>query len=241
MKMTLLKQNAKKQLSRNLGTMILCLVILGILTFIELIHSFLIVSKYFAKYAPYTPYRLSLFQYGRWFRFDLERAPILNAFLWIFSIAMFIFLPALILGKYDVYLKSQKGERVQFSQMFQKFDQFGKAFVMNLLIVIFIALKFLLLIVPGIIAIYQYSMSYFVLADNPELGPYEAIKQSKKLMKGHKLDLFVLQFSFFWWVILFGITFGLAAFYVEPYVMATEAEFYNKIKQSKEELISQKA
>lgn len=154
---------------------------------------------------------------------------------------MFIFLPALVLGVYDVYLKSQKGERVQFSQMFQKFDQFGKAFVMNLLIVIFIALKFLLLIVPGIIAIYQYSMSYFVLADNHELGPYEATKQSKKLMKGHKLDLFVLQLSFFWWIMLTVVTFGLADFYVDPYMMATEAEFYNKIKQSKEELISQNA
>lgn len=68
MNRALLKQNAKKQLPRNLGTMILCLVILGILTVIESIHSSLIVSKYLAdtmtKYAPYTPYRLSLFQYG---------------------------------------------------------------------------------------------------------------------------------------------------------------------------------
>ena len=76
-------------------------------------------------------------------------------------------------------------------------------------------------------------MAPFILADNPELTAREALSKSKKIMDGHKFELFVLQLSFFWWYLLEGITFGIAAIYVTPYVNATTTNFYNKIKEQK--------
>ena len=88
----------------------------------------------------------------------------------------------------------------------------------------------LLLVIPGIIKVFSYAAAPFILADNPELTAREALSESKRIMDGHKFDLFVLQLSFFWWSILSAITFGIAYIYVVPYFQATMANFYNDIK-----------
>jgi uncharacterized membrane protein len=73
----------------------------------------------------------------------------------------------------------------------------------------FVALWSLLLVVPGIVAAYRYSMAPFLMADDPDLGALDAINMSKKMMDGHKGRLFALQFSFIGWafcsMILIGI------------------------------------
>ena len=91
----------------------------------------------------------------------------------------------------------------------------------------------LLFVIPGIVKIYSYSMAPFILADNPDFTAREALSKSKKIMNGHKFELFVLQLSFFWWYILDWITLGIASIYVIPYVNATTTNFYNKIKEPK--------
>ena len=50
------------------------------------------------------------------------------------------------------------------------------------------------------------------------------------MMRGHKWELFVLGLSFFWWILLIVITFGLAAIYVVPYMHTTTANYYEKLK-----------
>ena len=87
----------------------------------------------------------------------------------------------------------------------------------------------LLFVIPGIVKIYSYSMAPFILADNPDFTAREALSKSKKIMNGHKFELFVLQLSFFWWYILDWITLGIASIYVIPYINATTTNFYNKI------------
>ena len=89
----------------------------------------------------------------------------------------------------------------------------------------------LLLIIPGIVKAFSYAMAPYILADNPELTARESLNESKRIMDGHKFDLFVLQLSFFWWYILGSITFGIAYVYVIPYINATTANFYNSIKE----------
>ena len=73
-------------------------------------------------------------------------------------------------------------------------------------------------------------MSYYVLADNPDFTARQAITKSRQIMKGHKMDFFILELSFFWWNILVSLTLGIAAIYVIPYKNATIANFYNSIK-----------
>ena len=50
-------------------------------------------------------------------------------------------------------------------------------------------------------------MTYYVMIDNPEYGVLQAMKESKKIMKGHKMDLFLLWLSFIGWGILAMIPF----------------------------------
>ena len=66
------------------------------------------------------------------------------------------------------------------------FTRFGTALYAHILILILILLWGLLLIVPGIIAAIAYCMTYYILADNPDIGALEAIRRSKAMMMGNK-------------------------------------------------------
>ena len=50
--------------------------------------------------------------------------------------------------------------------------------------------------------VFSYSMTYYVMVEKPEYSVSQAMKESKNLMKGHKLDLFLLWLSFIGWAIL---------------------------------------
>jgi len=60
----------------------------------------------------------------------------------------------------------------------------------------------LLLIVPGVIVSLAYSMADYLLIENPEMGPIEALRESRRRMKGNKGRLFGLGLSFFGWIAL---------------------------------------
>ena len=70
-----------------------------------------------------------------------------------------------------------------------------KALWLKIVTDFFIFLWSVLLIVPGIIKAYSYSMAPYVLADNPYMSVREALKVSKEITKGHKSELFFLQLS----------------------------------------------
>ncbi len=92
----------------------------------------------------------------------------------------------------------------------------------------------LLLIIPGIIKCYSYSMASFILIENPEISPLEAITRSKDMMKGHKFELFVLDLSFIWWYLAIIFTLGIASIYVTPYIISTRTNFYLNLKADNE-------
>lgn len=97
---------------------------------------------------------------------------------------------------------------------------------------LFIFLWSLLLVVPGIIKSLEYMMVDYILADNPNISPMEALRESKQMMSGHKWNAFVLGLSFLGWEILNLFTVGLLdVFYVRPYMEATFAELYLELKQ----------
>ena len=73
-------------------------------------------------------------------------------------------------------------------------------------------------------------MTWFILADNPEMKANEAITRSRVMMDGHKSELFVLYLSFIGWLILCVLTLGILIIYVGPYMEASLAAFYNEIK-----------
>lgn len=78
----------------------------------------------------------------------------------------------------------------------------GKAVAMNLVRAALVGVQLMLLIAPGVVAMYRYSMADYLLAAHPELGPIEALRKSAKRMKGRKVALFQLQIRFIGWAAL---------------------------------------
>jgi uncharacterized membrane protein len=93
--------------------------------------------------------------------------------------------------------------------VFSGFDRFGKAFVLSLLMGIFIILWTLLFIIPGIIAAIRYSQAYYILRDNPEFSAMECLNESKRIMAGNKAKLFTLTLSFIGWALLAALPSGI--------------------------------
>ena len=95
---------------------------------------------------------------------------------------------------------------------------------------LFVALWSLLLIIPGIIKMFSYAMTPFILEENPELTANEAIDRSRAMMKGHKFDLFWLLLSFIGWGILCALTLGIGTLWLTPYMQTSIASFYEDVK-----------
>ena len=78
-------------------------------------------------------------------------------------------------------------------------------------------------------------MAPYVLADNPTFTAREALRESKRITQGHKGQLFVLELSFFGWMLLACIPIVgtiVMLVYVIPYMSATYANAYNALKAS---------
>lgn len=90
----------------------------------------------------------------------------------------------------------------------------------------------LLLIIPGIIKGYQYAMVPYILAENPDTDYRSALKFSRDMMRGHKLELFILELSFIGWYLLGLLACGVGMLFVMPYQYATTAEYYVELKQN---------
>ena len=118
------------------------------------------------------------------------------------------------------------------AEVFYGFERFGKALGLYIVMSIFIFLWTLLLIVPGIIAALRYSMSFYIMADNPNMGIMEALAESKRMMQGNKWKLFCLYLSFIGWALLCILTLGIGTLWLMPYVEVTLIAFYDIVNGS---------
>lgn len=145
----------------------------------------------------------------------------------IYSLVVLVIGGAIKLGlcNYNINLVNRAPQN-GLSTLFGRLNTFGKAFLLQLITGVLVFLWSLLLIIPGIIAMYRYAMAPFIMAQNPGVGIIEAIQQSKQMMKGHKWQLFVLQLSFIGWAILCVFTMGIGLLWLAPYIGASNAAFY---------------
>ena len=128
-----------------------------------------------------------------------------------------------------ISLKVLHGQEVDLVDMFIGFKNFGRSVALKVINEVFILLWSLLLIVPGIIKAYSYAMSFYILADNPQMGPKEARLRSIEMMNGNKWRLFCLDCSFIGWGLLCILTFGVLSIWVIPYRQCAYAAFYEEL------------
>lgn len=129
-------------------------------------------------------------------------------------------------------LAISRNQEAKVSQVFDGFNYFWKSVGTYLLMALFIILWALLLIIPGIIAALSYSMAFFILADDRNIGPMEAIDKSKKMMYGYKWKFFLLGLRFIGWGLLCILTIGIGFLWLLPYIQVSFAKFYEDIKNN---------
>lgn len=145
-------------------------------------------------------------------------------------VASFVVVPSLMIGLIMIYLNIAKGVPADIARMFDGFQNVGPCIILYLLTGLFTFLWSLLFIIPGIIKGLSYSMGMYILAEHPEMSATEALDESKRMMNGHKLDLFILQLSFIGWALLVPFTFGILMIWLVPYMAMSTTNFYNSIK-----------
>lgn len=91
----------------------------------------------------------------------------------------------------------------------------------------------LMLVVPGIIRHYEYSLVPYILAENPRMDTERALELSSAMTEGEKMKMFRLDLSFVLWEAASALTLGLvSAFYLLPYKEFTKAELYHVLRQN---------
>lgn len=132
-----------------------------------------------------------------------------------------------------MFLMNSRGEEDPFAigHLFDGYKDFKRITLTALLQTIYIVLWTLLLIIPGIVKSMSYAMTYFILKDHPELKYNSAIELSMKMMDGHKWELFWLYLTFIGWGILCIFTLGIGFFWLNAYISASIAQFYEQVKE----------
>ncbi|MFO7659795.1 MAG: DUF975 family protein [Candidatus Cloacimonadaceae bacterium] len=144
----------------------------------------------------------------------------------------------LLMGITRIFLRIYNKESFELGNLFDGFKEFNRTLSAYLLIVLYVFLWSLLLIIPGIIAALGYSMTFYIMAENPDITATEAMQQSKRMMFGHKTELFMLGLSFIGWVILAAIPFGIGFLWLSSYWYTAYTIFYHRIKAQPEAVIS---
>ncbi len=113
---------------------------------------------------------------------------------------------------------------------FSVFNRYGRVLGTSLLMALYIILWSLLFFIPGIVKSYAYAMTPYVMNDHPELDADDCIHESRMMMKGYKWKLFCLDLSFIGWAILCIFTLGIGLLWLQPYIEASHAKFYEELK-----------
>jgi uncharacterized membrane protein len=137
-------------------------------------------------------------------------------------------------------LKFARREHAEVSNIFDGFKQFGDALAAGILIALGVFIGFLLLIVPGVILAIGWSMTYCILAEQPELGAVKAMKKSWAMMDGYKTDYFIMLLKFMLLGIACIFTLGIGFFFLGPYIQTCVARYYLAIRRVNGELDDEK-
>lgn len=62
--------------------------------------------------------------------------------------------------------------------------------------------------------------------DNPNMTAKQIVEESERIMKGQRGKYFGLELSFFGWILLTMLTFGIGIIFLMPYIQISIAIFY---------------
>ena len=160
---------------------------------------------------------------------------ILIYFLAIGAISLIPFASLIVTGPFALgvaifSMKLSNNETGTINDIFEGFKNFVPAFLTYLIMGLVLFIGFLLLIIPGIILGLGLSQAMFILSEEPDMPAADVLRKSWEMMKGHKLDYFILMLRFIPWVLLCILTLGIGFLWLFPYMYATFANYYKELR-----------
>ena len=137
------------------------------------------------------------------------------------------------LGKNWVFLQVAKDEKPSFGLLLEGFGslrEYARAVTYYAIFYLGLNLLMLLLIVPGVWFYLTYRIVPFIMRDHPELSALQAMRESRRMMKGNKRTMLKFFASFIGWYALVLLTGGLAYIFVTPYLQTALSGLYLEIK-----------
>jgi len=134
---------------------------------------------------------------------------------------------------YSIYiLAAYRKKKYQWDLIFAGFQYYFLVLSASWLTTAFAMVGFVVFIIPGMIIGLALTMVNFIIADNPDISPFEALKKSYQMMKGFKWKYFCLFFRFVGWFILGVVTVGIGFLWMAPYLSMSAVIFYENISSA---------
>lgn len=167
-------------------------------------------------------------------------------------------------GQYRIHLSVARSGKVHPADLFYPVKYHADRYIFTELILFCISLVAMIPMIGGMIIVYTqddlklyigalvlavisfifatylsltFDLVYFVLNDNEELGMMKALKYTKELVTTHRGRYLYMQLSFLPMLLLVGISFGTAIFWVQPYMVQTTTLFYLDVKGELDEVL----
>lgn len=149
---------------------------------------------------------------------------------WVISVVLGA---PLALGMARFALNISREENFGFEDLFGGFKRFADSLTAYLLVLLFVFVGLILLIIPGIYFALSYSLVFYILSDEPDIKPMNALAKSKEMMEGYKTQMLVLWLQFLGLAILCLLTLGIGFLWLGPFIRVTMARFYDELKEEK--------
>jgi len=130
-------------------------------------------------------------------------------------------------------LNASRGGSYSWNDLWGSFRNFWKVIVITVLGTLCVTAASWLLVFPGVYLFYGWRLSLYVLAEHPDYGPIQCMRQSRLLMTGERMNLFRLDLSC---ILLYGMaalayyfTSGILVLWRMPTLALLHAVFYNRM------------
>ena len=110
--------------------------------------------------------------------------------------AIYVMLIILLTGYMGTALRMARGEDFKLRDLLNGFDFPLKAVCIFVVRGFAVMLGLMLFVVPGVILFCRYSQAIYLLFENPDKSALWCLRESGRLMQGHKMPLFLLYCSF---------------------------------------------
>ena len=152
---------------------------------------------------------------------------------WGANITSVIFAPPLAIGLCIFSLNISRDNNPKIDNLFIPFKtSWVNAILAYFMMGVLVAVGFILLIIPGIIASLMFSQVFFIMGEDKEIGAYDALVKSLNMMKGYKWKLFRIFLRLMGLALLCIFTLGIGFIWFIPYQSVVLSKFYDDIKDN---------